>query len=57
MEGSVFALRDALVDAGTRGQALSDYVIATRGSLSEATGKLATLHGGLEEKSLQQRAG
>ena len=56
LEGSVFAMREALGDAGTRGQALSDYVIATRGGLTEATGELATLHGGLEEKSLQQRA-
>jgi hypothetical protein len=56
LEGSVFAMRDALGDAGTRGQELSDYVIATRSSLSEATGELTTLHGGLEEKSLQQRA-
>lgn len=56
MEDSVLAMREALGDAGTRGQALSDYVIATRGSLTEATGELATLHGGLEEKSLQQRA-
>ena len=56
LEGSVFAMRDALGDAGDRGQALSDYVIATRSSLTEATGELASLHGGLEEKSLQQRA-
>ena len=56
MEGSVFAMREALGDAGNRGQALSDYVIATRGNLTEATGDLSTLHGGLEEKSLQQRA-
>lgn len=56
LEGSVFAMRDALGDAGNRGQVLSDYVIATRGSLTEATGELASLHGGLEEKSLQQRA-
>ena len=55
LEGSVLAMRDALGDAGNRGQALSDSVIATRGGLTEATGELATLHGGLEEKSLQQR--
>ena len=56
MEGSVFAMREALAEAGTRGQALSDYVIATRGGLTEATGELATLHGGLEETNLGHRA-
>jgi hypothetical protein len=56
MEGSVFAMREALAEAGTRGQALSDYVIATHSGLNEATTELATLHGGLEEKSLAQRA-
>ena len=56
MEGSVFAMREALGEAGNRGEALSDYVIATRTGLTEATGELATLHGGLEEKSLRQRA-
>ena len=56
LEGSVLAMRDALGDAGERGQALLDYVIATRGELTEATGELAMLHGGLEEKSLGQRA-
>ena len=54
IEDTVFTLRDALGEAGTRGQALSDYVIATRGSLGEATGELAALHGSLEEKSLAQ---
>ena len=56
MEGSVYAMREALAEAGTRGQALSDYVIATHSGLTEATGNLAMLHGGLEEKSLAQRA-
>ncbi|QGN53916.1 ATPase [Novosphingobium sp. Gsoil 351] len=56
MEESVSAMRDALGDAGNRGQSLSDYVIATRSGLTEATGELVALHGGLEEKSLQQRA-
>ena len=56
MEGSVFAMREALGEAGSRGQSLSDYVIATRSGLTEATGELAVLHGGLEERSLQQRA-
>ena len=56
MEGSVFAMREALGEAGSHGQSLSDYVIATRTGLTEATGELAALHGGLEEKSLQQRA-
>ncbi len=56
LERSVLAMREALGDAGSRGQALSDYVIATRSGLTEATGELATLHGGLEEKSLAQRA-
>ena len=56
MEGSVFALREALGEAGSHGQSLSNYVIATRSGLTEATGELAALHGGLEEKSLQQRA-
>lgn len=56
MEGSVFAMREALGEAGNHGRSLSDYVIATRTGLTEATGELATLHGGLEEKSLQQRA-
>ena len=55
LEGSVFAMREALGDAGERGQALSDYVIATRSGLIEATGELAALHGDLEEKSLGQR--
>ena len=56
MEGSVFAMREALGEAGSRGQSLSDYVIATRSGLTEATGELAVLRGGLEERSLQQRA-
>ena len=56
LDAKVFAMRDALGEAGERGQALSDYVIATHGSLHEAGEELAGLHGGLEEKALGHRA-
>jgi len=56
LESKVFAMRDALGEAGSKGETLSDYVIATRSSLSEATGELANLHGGIEDKARDHRA-
>ena len=51
IESTVFLLRDALGEAGARGQALSDHILATRAGLGEAAGELQTLHGGLEDKT------
>jgi hypothetical protein len=56
LEDKVAAVRDALGEAGARGESLSDYVLAARSGLGQATGELVTLHGSLEEKSLANRA-
>ena len=56
LEQRVFAMRDALGEAGDKGASLSDYVIAARGGIGEASDQLASLHGSLEEKSLAQKA-
>ena len=56
IETSVVTLRDALGEAGTSGQALSDYVIATRAGLGEAAGQLTALHSGLEDAAHGHRA-
>jgi hypothetical protein len=56
LQQKVFAMRDALGEAGDKGASLSDYVIAARGGIGEASDQLAALHGSLEEKSLSQKA-
>ena len=56
IETTVFTLRDELGEAGNRGQALSDFVIATRSTLGEAAAEITTLHGGLEEKARNHHA-
>lgn len=56
IENTVLTLRDELGEAGNRGQALSDHVIATRSTLGEAAAELNTLHGGLEEKARSHHA-
>ncbi|HUQ12856.1 MAG TPA: ATPase [Novosphingobium sp.] len=56
IDARVLALRDALGEAGSSGQALSEHVAAAAGGLSEASGELAALHGALEEKSLAHQS-
>jgi predicted nucleic acid-binding Zn-ribbon protein len=56
LDARVVTLRDALGEAGSSGQALSEAVSSTRGSLTEAARELGVLHGGLEEKGLSYQS-
>ncbi len=56
IETTVFTLRDELGEAGNRGQALLDFVNATRSTLGETAAEMGTLHGGLEEKARTHHA-
>lgn len=56
IETTVFMLRDALGEAGGSGQALSDYVVATKAGLDEATSEMSTLQSGLQEQNARHQA-
>ncbi|MFT4026393.1 MAG: ATPase [Novosphingobium sp.] len=50
-ETRAFLLRDLATEAATQGDALSNHVLLTQHTLSEAMKRLDTLHGGIGEKA------